>query len=228
MTPKRLFVFWFGPSMSPFRRKALWVLKRKAKIPIHLVHETNLRNWIREGHPLHPAFRNLSATHKSDYLRVYFMLNHGGGYADLKPITFDWRPYFDLLDDTNYQFLGYPEIDPGSVAGGPEIERNWQSLVGAGYYIFRPNGTFAALWMNRIHEVLDEKERDLQDNPGGYHPRAVRGGVFQPSNRRERGLRSKYPLNWTEINGSIFHPLQVEQLGEFSQNLPRVRWKRYR
>lgn len=227
-TTPRIFAFWFGPRMSVFRRRALWYLRRRAGVPIQLIHEGNLPDWIAPEQPLHPAFKNLSATHKSDYLRTYFMLVHGGGYSDIKPINLDWTRYFSELDASGKEFFGYPEFGPNGVSGPIDDPLAWKKLVGACYYIFRRNGSFAGEWMERIHSVLDERIDLLERHPGDYHPRAVTGGVFQPRNAREASITSRYPLEWTQLNGDIFHPLQLERLELFSQALPAVRWRRYR
>ena len=44
----------------------------------------NLQDWVVAGHPLHPAYNDLSLVHRSDYLRAYLLHHHGGGYCDLK------------------------------------------------------------------------------------------------------------------------------------------------
>ena len=228
MIQRRVFVFWFGPKMTLTRRRAFWLLRRRAQVPIQLVGPGNLQDWILKKQPLHPTFRYLSSTHQSDYLRAYFMLNYGGGYSDVKPLTFDWTPFFRTLDSSRYQFVGYPEFGPDGVAGGPQVAENWSQLAGACYYIFRPRSAFAREWLHRIHNILDEMQPKLLKHPGNFHPRAVRGGVFQPKTAQEKQMRSEYPLEWTQINGSIFHPLQLDFIGEFGRELPQVRWRRYR
>ncbi len=225
---KRIFVFWFGPCMSLNRRRALSLLKRRSKVDVVLVDEGNLASWVDSQLPIHPSFPRLSATHKSDYLRPYFMLHHGGGYADIKPLIFDWRPMFESLSNSDLSFVGYPEVGPDGVAGGPDLKDQWRRLIGACYYIFKSGTDFCAEWLTRVEAILDEKADLLDAYPGDYHPRAVTGGVFQPRNRKEASIHSAYPLEWNEINGRIFHPLQLRHLGRFERSLPSSRFGRYR
>ena len=228
MPAKRIFSFWFGPRMSWRRRRALAYLRARSGVGHILIQEKNLEEWTNGKPPLHATFPFLSATHKSDYLRTYFMLNHGGGYADVKPISFRWDSYFDKLDASDREFFGYPEFGPSGVAGDVSDPEAWKKLVGACYYIFKPHGSFARAWMQRVHEILDENHEALRQHPGTIHPRAASGGVFQPKNEEERTLKTGYPLEWTEINGQIFHPLQVSMPRTYAQELPAVRWRGYR
>ena len=228
MPAKRIFSFWFGPRMSWRRRRALAYLRARSGVPHVLVRENNLEKWTNGKAPLHAAFHLLSATHKSDYLRTYFMLHHGGGYADVKPISFSWVSHFNALEESEREFFGYPEPGPSGVAGYVSDPEAWKKLVGACYYIFKPKGSFAMSWMQRIHEILDKNHDELKQHPGTIHPRAASGGVFGPKNEEERTLKTGYPLEWAENNGQIFHQLQLSMPKTYAQELPAVRWRGYR
>jgi hypothetical protein len=82
--------------------------------------------------------------------------------------------------------------------------------------------------MQQILEILDAKYDELKQHPGTAHPRVAKGGVFQPQNDEERSLKTGYPLEWTEINGEIFHPLQLAMPRAYSQELPAIQWRGYR
>jgi hypothetical protein len=80
-----IYVFWTGDNdMSSNRIKCLEDLKKRSEANVILVNNKNLHEYILKSNPLHPSYGYLSETHKSDYLRTYFMHFHGGGYSDVK------------------------------------------------------------------------------------------------------------------------------------------------
>ena len=135
---------------------------------------------------LHPKFKHLSDVHKSDYLRVYFMHNFGGGYGDIKFYKNSWLSALYKLDKSNKYILGYTEVREDAVAlvGGYleiELKKNYLSLIGNGAYICKQGTEFTKEWLDRTNKVLDDKEFDKE-----------------------------YPLKWTELLGNVFHPLCLE------------------
>ena len=154
------------------------------------------------------------------------MAYHGGGYADIEPLTFDWRPHFAQLDCSGADFNGYPERGPGHIAGGTEIRSQWSELAGCGYFIFRPMSVVAAERLRCIHDVLDGKLSLILKYPGTYHPRATIDGVHGSKEGWTSGPRG-YPLRWAEIGGEIFHPLQCRYQGSFIRTMPRIRVGRW-
>ena len=116
---KMIYCFWFGPEMSDDRKRCLQSLIDNSKVAVALVDESNLRNYILADYPIHPSWQYLSATHKSDYLRSYFMYHYGGGYTDIKFCDYDWNKYFDDLEFSDKQFTGYPESSPLDIAYVP-------------------------------------------------------------------------------------------------------------
>ena len=57
---------------------------------IELVTPSNLNDWVLPNRRLHAAYENLSAIHRSDYLRAYFMHHYGDGYAGIKLTSASW------------------------------------------------------------------------------------------------------------------------------------------
>ena len=93
-----VFCAWTGRNaMSADRSAALQSLMLNIGCPVVLLTPDTLTNWVLPEHPLHPAYPYLSLTHKADYLRVYMMYHHGGGYTDIKRVTRNWRPLFEAL-----------------------------------------------------------------------------------------------------------------------------------
>lgn len=216
MAPKTLYCFWFGPEMSDNRKKCFETIKNNSNVIVKLITEDNLKDYEIKEYPIHPGFEFLSSTHKSDYLRSYFMYFHGGGYTDIKKTFFNWSPYFDLLYDSDKSFIGCPQYSPKHIAYKP-YKMFYQELVGCTNFIFKPKTDFGKLWLEKTNLLMDERLEYLIQYPGNYHPRAVYGGV-----QGEEGIftDSKYPFEWNELLGRIFHKLQYENKETFSIEVP--------
>jgi len=216
MTPRILYCFWFGPGMSEDRNRCFESIKSKSGVDVRLITINNLQEYLLPDFPLHSGFNFLSDTHKSDYLRSYFMHCRGGGYTDIKQCHYDWNYYFDLLDNSDKEFIGCKQYTPKHIAYSP-YKDYYDFLVGVNCFIFKKNTAFSKLWFETTNSVMDAKIIELVKNPGTYHHRAVTGGV--------QGLpgvhsSSEYPFLWNELLGRIFHKLQYENLGTFLYDLP--------
>jgi hypothetical protein len=72
----RLFCFWTGDNpMTPNRLKALSTM-RNSGLDVIFLTQKNIDTWVLDADPLHPAYQYLSAIHRADYLRMYFMHNY--------------------------------------------------------------------------------------------------------------------------------------------------------
>ena len=206
---RRIFAFWTGDNtLSPNRQRCLGSLVSCCNVRVEFVNSVNLSSWLVS--PLHPAYEFLSLTHRSDYLRAYFMHHHGGGYTDIKMCTFDWIQFFDLLECSDTALMmGYAErrrCDVGS------FDKNvcdlYRTLPGMGAFIFKPYSPLTYSWFARLNQLLDRILPALQRTPGSYHPRAISGGVHSPSLLDIISFSgSCYPLEWNTILGGILHPL---------------------
>lgn len=224
-----LFVFWCGEgSMTPTRAHALSVLKSLSGVHIELVTDATLTDWVIPDEPLHPAFPSLSATHKSDYLRSYFMYHYGGGYADIKPLTFDWRPHFSTLLVDTVDFYGAPECRPSDIAGTRDMMRHYGSFVSNGAFLFKRHSSFAQEWRTRVNGVLDTNLDRLERHPGTYHARATTWGAHDVGLRLWERIPRGYPLRWTQLQGQVFHQLQWERPHSYRPALPRLAFGDYR
>jgi len=166
-----VYTFWFGPPMSGDRAEAFAQLEAGLGdgVRVVLVTAENLMAFEVEGCPFHPAAvaglwddvddadatsaaasaapRNaggLSAIHRSDYLRGYFMHHHGGGYHDVKPPgAGTWDAYFALLGSygrasEDIWMLGPRETRTGDVgccerfaAEALALDHPWERLDGS-------------------------------------------------------------------------------------------------
>lgn len=216
------FVFWFGPAfggteMSPQRRRGVEVLNQFSEIHFELVTEENLAEWIVPEDPLHSGFPFLSATHKSDYLRSYFMFHYGGAYSDLKPYTFSWQQYFEKLDKSEREFIGQRQLRLSGLSVRARMP--FWCYVCDSYFIFKQHTDFALAWKQSVKQVLDRNLEKLKDFPGTYHPRATRRGFLGAT--EQESWKSGYPFGWMDLQGKVFQPLQHQRSSDFLKGMPQ-------
>lgn len=198
--PRRIFTLWTGDGPLPeIRQRGLDELRR-IQSGIQIVHVTprNIGDWIVSGHPLHPAYENLSLVHRSDYLRAYLLHHHGGGYSDIKSPHHHWGDAFDQAATTGVWLLGYPEVSTQWVAQlprqlGRDLKRNYRILPGGGAYIARADSTFTREWTAELERRMDYLSALVAQNPGG-----VRNEVLG------------YPVSWNDLLARIVHPLALK------------------
>ena len=197
---------WMGPGpMTPPREAALLSMVRASGCAqAHITAET-LAHWIDPAFPLHPGFQYLSAVHKCDYLRCYTMHVYGGGYADVKHTTKNWRPFFNAVQESAAFGIGYTEVSAHGVArvGGTlevEMQANYSKLIGLCAMIFKRQTIFTKEWYQTLLELLNSNIDVLVANPA-RHPQDRLGANFTD------GSVSAYPFTWTAVGGDIFHPL---------------------
>lgn len=202
-----IYCFWTGSNeMSEARKRSLVQLKNVSEIDVILVTKDTLSEYILPEHPLHESFPYLSETHKSDYLRTYFMNFHGGGYSDIKETTGSWlKPYSDFLK-SDYWMCGYKEIGPNGVAYEP-YRNMWQEMIGSCGFICKPNTPLTNDWYNGMISVLNTKLEELKLHPSTF-PQDCHGSG------------SGYPIGWTEILGEVFHKFSYEYKNHIIQSLP--------
>ena len=219
-----IYCFWFGPEMSTDRTNCLLSLQNNSGVKIQLITEKNLKDFVLPIAPLHRGFEFLSATHKSDYLRSYFMYFYGGGYSDIIHCHYDWNKYFDILYASDKSFIGSRERSKKHIANHL-VAREYENLVTVINFIFKPKTEFAKIWYEKTQDLMDEKIEYLINYPGHYHPRAVTGGVHMEA---DKFIDSKYPIEWNELLGRILHKLQWEHFGSYLLDMPFPDQKGYR
>ena len=173
------------------------------------------------GEPFHAGYRHLSATHRADYLRSYFMVHYGGGYCDVKPVDASWLPAFEALAEAEEKScIGYQEAGPWDMALPPEFEHlrtSYERSIGNGAYIFNPGSAMARDWLEKTWDKMEDIATRLAECPGTYHPRATADGAWDAPEIHPRG----YPLRWAELLGEIFHPVSGKHFGSIMPGLPR-------
>lgn len=197
-----IYVFWTGDNeMSANRKRCFEQMQAMAGVPVVLISPNNLKDYILPDHPLHPAYEYLSYVHRSDYLRCYFMNFYGGGYSDIKEMQCSWKPMFDKLDASDAYLIGYKENEIDHVAIWGQEDQNlkqdlytyWRLLRGNGGYICRSYTKFTDEWFAEVNKRLDDFLPLLKEHPSQIDPYTNTG--------------TGYPITWTEICGSVFHPL---------------------
>jgi FkbM family methyltransferase len=220
ISPKTIYTFWNGNyEMSENRICNLNCLRNVSQSNVILILEKDISNYILISEPLHPAFPYLSATHKSDYLRTYFMHFYGGGYSDIKKTNKTWINSFEEIEYSGENIIGcgYPEIGENGVAH-PDYKSVWNYLIGNCAYIFKPNTEFTLEWYNTMMNLLDIKHDSLREyyvtNSGKIHPQA--------------SFEDGYPIGWNEMLGNIFHPLVYKYHTQILHILPGTEFINYR
>jgi len=221
---KKVWCFWLGDTpMSEQREKCLQSIRDTIGVEVVLITDDSLNSYIKPEYPLHEAYQYLSGTHKCDYIRGYFMLHYGGGYTDIKLTSESWEKYFTMLEnEPNLWAIGYKEIGEYGVAPAinnealtAKMKENYTKLIGNCAYIFKPNTPFTKEWVAEVNTQLDKHLSELKVHPAS-NPRDKKG---------ENG--SLYPLHWTEILGSIFHPLAYKYSDHISTVLPPPQFTGY-
>lgn len=195
-----IYIFWTGDNeITPNRLEGIKSLESVSGVEVKLITPKNLPEYIIENEPLPEAYQYLSFVHRADYLRSYFMYHYGGGYADIKLYYSSWNPAFEKLDKSNAYVIGYPEVGFWGSANHDMEEGNlkkdlhyhWRYLIGNGSYICRPHTRFTAEWYaeakRRLLGLTDELRKHPATDPFGSNP--------------------DYPVKWSGLLGSIFHPL---------------------
>ena len=200
---------WTGNNeMSYEREECLEYLKQFTDCEVKCVYRDDIASYLVEGHPLHPAYQYLSDTHKADYFRTYLMNFHGGAYCDIKRPSGSWLPAFNDLETSDAWMNGYPELDGGAAVGA------WQDLIGNGGYICKPHTPLTEEWYSEVVKFLDDKLEELKKNPAS-HPQDCAEG-------------SKYPIEWNELGGRIFHRVALNYKDKLLRTVPMpvCRWYR--
>lgn len=217
----KLYCFWTGSNPLTENRKNNLNTLNNTGFDVKLITPNNLNNYILKEHPLHIGYQYLSETHKSDYLRCYFMNYYGGGYSDIKQINNSWLEQFEELMSSDNLACGYAEKSPGDIAYGTneninqKMKENYDKLIGNGCYIFKKNTPLTNEWYKQMMNKMDY----IYDNLKKY-----------PSKNVDQVYSDEYPypLQWNELLGQIFHPLVYKYNDKILKILPYVNTNNYR
>lgn len=208
--PERIFCFWTGENpLTANREKGLKTMQENLGVSVEFLDAEGIEKYIKPEAPLHPAYRYLTAVHKSDYLRSYFMHYYGGGYADIKPYSTsnNWKKCFEEMNaNPNLLCIGRFE-ETSFYKEYREAPETLAKLLANGWFICRPQTEFTKEWVRRVNAKLDEVYQKLEKHPAKSPTSAGRG----------------YPLRYEELQSAIFHKLILDfggvPSGQFSNSL---------
>jgi hypothetical protein len=200
--------------MSDSRKACLDHMAKITGCEVVCVRKEDLSKYILPDHPLHPGYEFLSETQKGDYLKAYFMNFYGGGYADIKEQTGSWLPLFEALESSDKWICGYREI-PGGVAQETPADA-WPELIGNCAYISKPQTPLTQEWYRDMMKLMDERLDRLRQFPATF-----------PQDHAEIS-RGKYPIEWNELNGRIFHRISYRYRDKLMNTLPTPLFQNYK
>lgn len=220
--PRTLYCAWTGNNEMSHARKACLETIKTSGLNVVLITPQNLSLFILPWAPLHEGYHYLSETHKSDYLRCYFMHFYGGGYTDIKNTTKSWLPAWEELNSKPSMYAnGYAEPSPECVDHhkNPVLNRllhkHYYQLIGNGNYLFRPQTPLTTLWYRTLIKTLDAHIEQLRKYPR-RHPQQT----FSPE--------YPYPFKWAAFSGQIFHPVCYKYRSHLLHTLPAFVPSNYR
>ena len=216
-----LYCFWTGTNeLTDNRKRNLETLKNTG-FNVILITPDNLKKYILKNHPLHRGYQYLSETHKSDYLRCYFMNFYGGGYSDIKIIEENWIDYYNKLMNSDKWGYGYIEGPPWIPWNSRDknlsdkLNKNYKDIIGVSKFIMKPNTQFTNEWYKQVMNKMDSIYDDLKKYPS-------------KSPQQEYTKDYPYPLRWIELLGDIFYPLALKHKDEFNKDMPQINIDKYR
>ena len=216
-----VWLFWLGGPLSPQRAKSLRQWKNTG-LQIQLIRLENVESLAaRAGFKMHPAFKYLSANHKSDYLRSHLMARLGGFYSDVKPPPRYIRFHLQRFSNSSKLCAGHRELDISGISlfSPTEVRESWAKLAGNTHFAFKPGTDFANEWVSRVEKKMNEHAERLE-----------KWGVVDPGRgpTDDEPLFRDYPIRWAELQGELFHQLQYDFDFPISLTLPRPSSRPYR
>ena len=211
-----IYCFWTEDNpMSETRLRCLQQLREVSQCNVVLVTAHTLPSYILPEHPLHEGYRYLSAVHKSDYLRCYFMHFHGGGYADIKLTMGSWvKAFRDMEINPTAYINGYQAGGPDNVSN-PDLKQHWHVLTGVGQFIIRPRTEFTTEWYQALQSIMDAQLESLRRNP-----------AQDPYDCSTSG--TGYPIGYTDLLGIPFNRVQYKYRHRTMYTCPKHYFSHYR
>lgn len=206
---RTLWCFWTDNNeMSDLRSANLNRLREaNADLDVVLVTPENLGEYLVDGMAIHPSYERLSAVHRADYLRCYFMHHYGGAYCDVKAPRHPALAALESLElDSDSWVVGYREVSSGLCAQlpgalGRDVRRYHRQLIGCCAFAMRPRTPFTTEWYAEVQRRMDRLAPPLSTCPGNL-----------------RGTNAGYPVRWTQLLGEVIHPLCLKHSGHILYN----------
>lgn len=206
MLRRVVYQYWTGAPMPPARKACFDATRDVFGVPVELVTDDNLGDYVVPGYPLHPCFDCLGVTHKSDYVRCYLAHFHGGGWADIKRFSQDnnWAESFDVLDKSpGADIIGVAEQQ--GVAGFSswrDAGRRPGGLLSVSWFIAKPQTPFTRLWYSRVTSWLDLMQPAIMAHPASGTYGVSAGSWFTSA---DDPYPPRYPLGYYSVGPQPFH-----------------------
>ena len=214
--PFKIWVFWFGnetlenAQTSGFafssRKHALQSMNNLG-VKYELVTSANIGQYLKW--PVHPGVQYLSAVHKSDYFRIYFLLHFGGGYCDIKnqtqlkalKATGDWGQAWKILNMNPQIWVVSPIHQKWQVAWpSNSIPNYWNKIMTNAFFVCRKQNLLFQQIHERQHQILDRVYNQLRVLT------SVSARAAQERNDQN------YPIMWNELLGKIVAAVSLQHL----------------
>ena len=210
--------------------------------PFYLITIENISDFESPEHPFNPVVKytlkykkGLSGNHLADYFRTYLSYHYGGAYHDIKLRLSNQSisRYWEIFKDSNIWVIGMPNLQGG--AGDPEIfehilrhegngsdlmltkDGKWDyrnmvdsKLICNGGWIARPKTTLFKKVNNFVEMRLDGRFKMVQTHPVHGFTRCC-----------QKNEVPGYPIFWTAIQGTIFHPYQLVYFSHINRSMER-------
>lgn len=234
--------------MNENRNRSLHLLGETAGVPVELVTEENMTEWVLHERPIPPDFSLLQPIQKADYLKAYLVCIHGGGYSDIKQTTASWEPAFQLIAAGEADVVGYPLQHRSHVASfglPPTVQRKialwnpkwwrrlrymlaYSSLMGGGAFIFRPQTVIANQYLGSLDRLLAKfgawwRNDATPAERQALDPEAEFTDYSEVLRRQSMIYNQKvpgYPLHWGSMAMDIQQPLSLRFQSRVSLSLP--------
>jgi hypothetical protein len=195
LTPKILWLFWFGSKNLPNLHKNLIEdIKNNSDVEIRLITYDNIGSYLK--FPIHPAVPYLSSKHKADYFRIYFLLLYGGISCNISQINNNFTEYIDKINlDDKISIGGFLEKED-NVSYPPNLEyrKKWYPyLISDSCLISKPNSNYIKEIHQNQHKILDKYYNILIKRP--------KLGLLPPKTVPVK--HDSYPLRLEEILGEL-------------------------
>jgi lipopolysaccharide biosynthesis glycosyltransferase len=201
---KNIYCFW--PSTQHISEGVKGTLKKIMNVSqcnVILITPENLNTYIIKDYPLHTGYQYLSDTHKTDYLRIYFMNFYGGGYSDINEPGGSWDNAFSELYNSNYLICGYPETSYWGIAYEP-YRGQYKELIRISGFVCKANTPLTNELYKEMLELVDKHLAKL---------------VLHSQNDSSK-TNSVYPIGLDEMRNVIFHKVCVKYKKSILKNLP--------
>lgn len=227
--PFVVWCYWEGEKMHGNRLISFEYLKENIGVPLCLVTPQNISLFIKNTHPLHPAYKNLSIVHRSDYLRAYFLHHYGGAWHDIKATKASFKNVWNEFANEHIWMVGRPETRSGAAktytTDQKYIPDFYQYLISVTAWVGRPNTALSKEVLEGIEFIINSNADLLKKYPA-THAREKKIEtknwlklffVYMKFFYQKRSLH--YPIEWT-LFGNIFHPLILKYNKHISFKLP--------